>query len=53
MAKQTLPTDAYVEPDDFEFYIMGLMEGAPKQEKAPLTLCTEEGFEGEFGHIAP
>ena len=29
MAKQTLPTDQYVEPDDFEFYLLG-----PSREKA-------------------
>ena len=52
MAKQTLPTDGYVEPDDFDFYIMGLIEGVPKEERSPA-LCENEGFEGEFGHIAP
>ena len=44
MAKQTLPTDAYVEPNDFEFYILGLYEG----------LYTKGGgLEGDFGHINP
>ncbi len=27
MKKQTLPTDAYLEPNDFEFMLMGYMEG--------------------------
>ncbi len=27
MQKQTLPTDAYLEPNDFEFMLMGYMEG--------------------------
>ena len=27
MAKQTLPTDAFVEPNDFEFYLLGSLEG--------------------------
>jgi pilus assembly protein CpaC len=53
MAKQTLPTDAYVEPDDFEFYILGLKEGVPKGEKRSSVLFRDEGLEGNFGHIAP
>ncbi len=53
MAKQTLPTDAYVEPDDFEFYLLGLMEGHPKGEKRSSVLFRDEGLEGNFGHIAP
>jgi len=27
MAKQTLPTDQFIEPNDFEFYLMGWLEG--------------------------
>ena len=27
MKKQTLPTDTYLEPNDFEFFLMGYMEG--------------------------
>lgn len=53
MTNQTLPTDAYVEPDDFEFYVMGLIEGIVKEEKRPSGLTREEGLEGKFGHIAP
>ena len=53
MARQTLPTDAYIEPDDFEFYVMGLIEGIVKEEKRPSGLPREEGLEGSFGHIAP
>lgn len=53
MAKQTLPTDAYVEPDDFEFYLLGLLEGHPKGEKRSSVLFRDEGLEGNFGHIAP
>ncbi|MFH2011516.1 MAG: type II and III secretion system protein family protein [Pseudomonadota bacterium] len=49
MAKQTLPTDQYVEPDDFEFYLLGALEG---RGKSPL-LNDEGGMEGEFGHAAP
>ena len=32
MSKQTLPTDAFIEPDDFDFYLMGRLEG----KSAPL-----------------
>ena len=47
MAKQTLPTDFYVEPNDAEFYIMGKLEGAgpPKVKKGAM--------DGDFGHSLP
>ncbi len=45
MAKQTLPTDKYVEPDDFEFYLLGIYEG--------LFYNKGGGLEGDFGHINP
>jgi pilus assembly protein CpaC len=48
ITKQTLPTDAYVEPDDFEFYLLGNLEG--KGKKGPPT---KGGFEGDFGHMPP
>ncbi len=48
MAKQTLPTDAYVEPDDLEFYLLGSMEGKGKPNPAKGS-----GLEGQFGHILP
>jgi pilus assembly protein CpaC len=38
MAKQTLPTDYYVEPDDAEFYIWGVLGKS------------HEGLDGDFGH---
>jgi len=47
MEKQTLPTDKYVEPDDFEFYLLGRLEG---REKKPVTGLQ---LEGEFGQIVP
>ena len=66
MAKQTLPTDGFKEADDYEFYMMGLLEGkkdAPaKQEQAPTSgiapqvgavVRPESGFDGEFGHAWP
>jgi pilus assembly protein CpaC len=47
MAKQTLPTDFYVEPNDVEFYMMGKLEGSgsPKAKKGSM--------DGDFGHSMP
>jgi pilus assembly protein CpaC len=45
--KQTLPTDAYIEPNDFEFYLLGNLEGRKKSK--PM----KGGLEGDFGHILP
>ena len=46
MAKQSLPTDYYTEPDDAEFYLWGIfgqsLEDVPSQKG---------GLDGEFGHI--
>jgi pilus assembly protein CpaC len=53
MARQTLPTDGYVEPNDFEFYLLGLLEGIPKEKKRLSVVPKEEGLEGKFGHISP
>ena len=30
-----LPTDSYIEPDDYEFYLLGILEGRPKKQKNP------------------
>ena len=49
LAKQTLPTDFYIEPDDMELYILGLMEGREKNQ--PSTVRGE--LDGEFGHGMP
>jgi len=46
VAKQTLPTDYYIEPNDVEFYILGLMEG--RERKQPV--ITRGELDGEFGH---
>jgi len=58
MAKQTLPTDQYVEPNDFEFYLLGKMEGSgePVSGSTKRTVPASSnagGLEGDFGHIAP
>ena len=47
--KQPLPTDYYNEPDDTEFYLLGLMEG---REKNPVSTVRGK-LEGEFGHAMP
>ena len=59
LAKQTLPTDQFIEPDDFEWYLLGKLEGEEKKKPAtPATpappgagLNREYGLEGKFGHI--
>jgi len=66
--KQTLPTDYYLEPNDFEFMIMGYMQGVFPSEEAsrPSEAYTigrptmaarmpykKGGLEGVFGHLAP
>jgi pilus assembly protein CpaC len=48
MAKQTLPTDQYGEPNDLEFYLLGNMEG-----RRNLNPVKGSGLEGQFGHILP
>jgi pilus assembly protein CpaC len=48
-ARQTLPTDFYIEPDDTEIYILGLMEKWEK--KQPSTISGE--LDGNFGHAVP
>ena len=58
MEKQTLPTDEYIEPDDFEFYLLGNMEGYRRASSlSSLELLSplndENGLEGDFGHILP
>ncbi len=64
MDHQTLPTDGFKEPDDSEFYIMGLLEGRgdrPNQVSQirdnaaePGTVVRPEtGFDGDFGHSWP
>jgi len=57
MAKQTLPTDSFIEPDDFEFYLLGSMEGRGEKgtERGPgaLSLPGGGGLEGDFGFIKP
>jgi pilus assembly protein CpaC len=57
-SKQALPTDAYIAPDDFEFYLMGHLEGLGAGIVQPGSLPRgarqpRAGLEGEFGYILP
>ncbi len=68
VVKQVLPTDSYLEPNDFEFMIMGYLQGVyPTNEVSrPSEAYTigrptmasripyrKGGLEGTFGHLAP
>ena len=58
MTQQTLPTDQFIEPDDFEFFMLGRLEGrgadAPQSSPAlPPAAGESGGMEGDFGHIVP
>jgi pilus assembly protein CpaC len=64
MATQALPTDYYVEPNDFEFYLLGFAEkggfGGKEGLRTPLaeavnprTRGSFRKMEGGFGHIVP
>jgi len=51
---QPLPTDSFVEPDSFEFNMLGLMEGKERAEDKTSTLQPpKKGLEGNFGYIIP
>jgi len=49
IAKQSLPTDFYVPPNDTEFYLLGLLEGRTKGD----TAITSGSLDGTFGHTIP
>lgn len=57
MKKQTLPTDQFVEPDDFEFYLLGALEGKGEPRlsspASPPAETPRGKIEGKFGHITP
>jgi pilus assembly protein CpaC len=46
---QPLPTDFYVEPNDVEFYLFGMIEGSSKGTDP----AAAGKLEGEFGHSIP
>jgi pilus assembly protein CpaC len=47
--RQPLPTDQYIEPDDFEFYLLGDLEGRGVKARSRK----EGGLDGEFGYLLP
>ena len=58
MDKQTLPTDEFMEPNDFDFYLMGIAESGFSKEKggkaAPMKgTNASSGLEGDFGPMMP
>jgi pilus assembly protein CpaC len=56
LAKQTLPTDQFIEPDDFEFYLLGTSEGKGTTKRPGLKSSSSnpnKELEGSFGHIIP
>jgi pilus assembly protein CpaC len=58
MAKQPLPTDQFVEPDDLEFYLLGYMEGGGNGRSktgagSQPSIVRGGGLDGDFGHIVP
>jgi pilus assembly protein CpaC len=46
---QTLPTDFYIEPNDLEFYVLGMMEGQGVGRADDI----RGDLDGEFGHAVP
>jgi len=63
MNAQSLPTDYYEEPNDFEFYLMGFAEkggfGGKAGHKSPAAevlsnrVTRSRAMEGQVGHIVP
>lgn len=49
LAKQTLPTDYYIVPNEMELYLLGWMQG--KEKEKPVGPKGE--FDGEFGPAMP
>jgi pilus assembly protein CpaC len=45
-----LPTDHFVEPTDYEFYLTNALEGRPREEDVPSTLGVSGGLLGAAGH---
>ena len=63
LTAQTLPTDYYVEPNDFEFYLMGFPEksghGGKAGQRSPAAevlsnrISMGSAMEGRVGHMMP
>lgn len=58
LEKQSLPTDGYIEPNDVQFFLLGILGGG-KEGKSSGTNPTgtysgkRGGLEGDFGHAIP
>ena len=47
----SLPTDNFVEPTAREFYLMGKLEGKPRDEEASGSAAgSDGGVDSDFGH---
>ncbi len=53
--KQSIPTDKYIEPNDFEFYLLGCLEGrGSKTGTSTVSPYNKKGgLEGDFGYMLP
>jgi pilus assembly protein CpaC len=49
LEEQSLPTDFYIEPDDADIFLWGLMQA---RENENLTVLKGE-LDGDFGHVVP
>jgi pilus assembly protein CpaC len=52
-AKQALPTDQFIEPDDFEFYLLGHTEGDRNSISHSRRSRNQSSFDGSYGYIIP
>lgn len=59
VANLRVPTDTYIEPNDWEFYLMGWTEGLGYESPTAALPAGETGtsafsrLEGDFGHMVP
>jgi len=57
LKKQTLPTDQFVDTNDFEFYLLGALEGSGEPKTAGSYVLSADPSpvkpESKFGHITP
>ena len=52
MNAQTLPTDQFIEPDDWEFYLFGMTEGLRTNSEGGQSTYHDQ-LDGQFGYILP